>query len=238
MMFRTFRDPQLGKKKAQEIIKLLQEEKPDYAYLKELFRHIRTEMNIRVTTQPKRLPCVPSETEIDDYYKAVWHTDNTPHRVMIKTLLYTGMRVGELVTLRIVDVDLKQCHMRIEPKKNKKERHVPFPERFKEALKGYIKSLPKTQVYLFESRWHRRYTTQSIRKILRIYAQKAKMTHTITPCKLRHFLWTWMKKQGIDDALLQAYSGHISRKSLEIYTPLSLDTTQKSYKEVIKKFPV
>jgi len=47
-----------------------------------------------------------------------------------------------------------------------------------------------------------------------------------------------MKKQGIDDAQIQFYPGHDSRKSLEIYSKLSLSVVQKTYKQIIKEFPI
>ncbi|KJW02593.1 phage integrase family protein [Rickettsia endosymbiont of Ixodes pacificus] len=64
------------------------------------------------------------------------------------------------------------------------------------------------------------------------------MQQNISPHKLRHFLFTWLKKRGIDDALIQPYSGHETRKSLEIYSKLSLSEAQKIYEENIKNFPV
>ena len=64
------------------------------------------------------------------------------------------------------------------------------------------------------------------------------MKETISPHKLRHFLFTWLKKQGIDDALIQPYSGHEGRQSLEIYSKLSIGEAQESYENVIDKFPV
>ncbi|MFC0396312.1 tyrosine-type recombinase/integrase [Paenibacillus mendelii] len=60
----------------------------------------------------------------------------------------------------------------------------------------------------------------------------------LSPHKLRHFLLTWLKKQGIDDALIQPYSGHESRKSLEVYSKLAITDAQNEYNEVINKFPI
>ena len=54
----------------------------------------------------------------------------------------------------------------------------------------------------------------------------------------RYFLLMWLKKQGIDDALIQPYSGHASRQSLEIYSWLALDEAQAEYEEVIGHFPI
>jgi integrase/recombinase XerD len=56
--------------------------------------------------------------------------------------------------------------------------------------------------------------------------------------RLRHFLLTWLKTQGIDDALIQPYSGHAHRASLEIYSHLALADAQQRYDEVIDRFPV
>lgn len=92
--------------------------------------------------------------------------------------------------------------------------------------------------YLFESSWKRPYTDRGIRKILEQYSLEAGMEHSISPHKLRHFLFTWLKKQGIDDALIQPYSGHESRKSLEIYSKLSISDAQTEYEDVIGKFPI
>ncbi len=67
----------------------------------------------------------------------------------------------------------------------------------------YIKSIKKKVKYLFESNWNKPYFERDIRKILMTYTKPTNMNHTITPHKLRHFLFTWMKKQGIDGALIQ-----------------------------------
>ena len=98
--------------------------------------------------------------------------------------------------------------------------------------------MQKGAVFLFESSWNRPYTDRGIRKILMLYTKKAGIEKSISPHKLRHFLLTWMKKQGIDDALIQPYSGHDSRKSLEIYSTLSIYDAQQEYEKAIKNFPI
>ncbi len=67
--------------------------------------------------------------------------------------------------------------------------------------------------------------------------RKLKCSNRYLP-KLRHFLFTWLKKQGIDDALIQPYSGHETRQSLEVYSKLSLADSQKAYNNIIDKFPI
>src|SRR5437660_11829775 len=84
------------KQKARELAKYLRGERPDYDYLKQVFRHLRAELDVAIARQPKRLPHVPSEDEMRRYYETVWRTRNFGDMVLIKTLLYTGVRVSEL----------------------------------------------------------------------------------------------------------------------------------------------
>ena len=77
-----------------------------------------------------------------------------------------------------------------------------------------------------------------MRRLLEHYAQAAGLERHVSPHQLRHYVFTWLKKQGIDDALIQPYSGHASRQSLEVYSRLAIGETQKEYNSVIKRFPV
>lgn len=70
------------------------------------------------------------------------------------------------------------------------------------------------------------------------YAQSAGITRSMSPHKWRHFLFTWLKKEGIDDALIQPYSGYATRQSLEIYSRLSLADAQPSYNQAMERFPI
>lgn len=96
----------------------------------------------------------------------------------------------------------------------------------------------KDAVFLFESSWKKPYSTRSVRAMLSRYAAKAGLDHNMPPHRLRHFLFTWLKTQGIDDALIQPYSGHASRTSLEIYSKIALGSAQDTYDSVIDQFPV
>ncbi len=226
-------------KMAKQLIKYLRPQRPNYNYLRDLFRHLRKELDVSVTTTPKKLPLIPTEDEIKKYYEVVWSAKNTQHLVMIKTLLYTGIRVGELIKVKISDVDCEECQIRINRGKGGKDRVVPFPTSFREILSMYVTQIQgQKAVYLFESSWKKAYSDRGIRKILTRYTEAAGIESSVSPHKLRHFLLSWLKKQGIDDALIQPYSGHESRQSLEAYSRLSIKDAQKEYNENIGKFPV
>lgn len=224
---------------AKKIVKILRDERPDYIYLRDLFRKVREELAIEVETKRKRLPYVPTEEELKRYYDIVWQAREMKHMILIKVLLYTGVRVNELVNIKLQDIDFTNCQIRINLGKGSKDRIVPFPINFRETLMLYANNeITSGAIYLFESNRKKAFTTRGIRKILANYTEKAQMQQSLSPHKLRHFLFTWLKKQGIDDALIQPYSGHETRQSLEVYSRLSLAESQKAYDEIIDKFPI
>jgi integrase/recombinase XerD len=102
----------------------------------------------------------------------------------------------------------------------------------------YRATRQKGAQYLFESSWKKPYSDRGVRAILARYTAAAGMTRPVSPHKLRHFLFTWLKKQGIDDALIQPYSGHAKRESLEVYSRLAIGEAQQQYDQVIGRFPV
>nr|WP_265576289.1 tyrosine-type recombinase/integrase [Thermogemmatispora aurantia] len=223
------------KKKARELAKYLRAERPDYPYLKSVFRALRTELEVEISKAEHRLPEVPTEEELRQFYQVAWQTRNFADMILIKTLFYTGVRVSELVSIRLADVDVERCQIRINHGKGDKDRQVPF----RELLALHMQRMREKQAtYLFESVRKKKYTDRGVRKMLERYARAAGISRSMSPRKWRHFLFTWLKKQGIDDALIQPYSGHESRQSLEIYSRLSLADAQKEYNQVMGRFPI
>lgn len=231
-----------AQKKAKELAKYLREENPNYDYLKNIFKFLRKELEIEVVTKSKKLPYVPTKLEMKKFYDIIWKSENYQDMIIFKTLLYTGVRVSELVNIKLSDINFQELQIRIIEGKGKKDRIVPFPESFKEVLSMYCNisnsDSKYKREYLFESSWKKKYTDRGIRKILAKYSKKAGFTRNISPHKLRHFLFTWLKKNGIDDALIQPFSGHESRKTLEVYSKLSITDAQNEYNSVIKEFPI
>lgn len=226
-------------KKAKQIAKLIRGERPDYHYMRTLFQLVRKELDVVVLRKGVKIPYVPTEEELHRFYTTVWQSRNMQHVLMVKVLVYTGVRVSEFIKIKISDIDFEACQIRITQGKGKKDRIVPFSSKFKEVLAVHAETMTKKgAIYLFESNRNKPYTDRGIRKIIEHYAKEAELTKPISPHKLRHFLFTWLKKQGIDDALIQPYSGHESRQSLEIYSKLTITDAQAAYERVINKFPI
>ena len=82
-----------------------------------------------------------------------------------QTLLYTGVRVSELVRIRTADVDLDGCRIRINQGKGAKDRYVPYPAAFKETLALHIDSQRRAGAsYMFKSSWEKPYSDRGVRK--------------------------------------------------------------------------
>jgi integrase/recombinase XerD len=225
--------------KAKEIVNYFNNEKIDYNYIKKVFMALRKELNIKVTKKSKRLPYVPTDKEIINYWETINKSEKIQDKIIIKILLYTGVRVSELINIKLEDINYKYCQIKIIEGKGKKDRVVPFPKTFKKCLTNHTKKMKeKNAIFLFESSRKKKYTDRGIRKILAKYSKLSGLINNISPHKLRHFLMTWLKRQGVDDSFIQPFSGHESRKSLEVYSKLTIVEAQLAYDKVIKSFPV
>jgi|SRR6185437_41882 len=225
--------------KAEELVKLLQPEKPDYEYLRQVFQYLRKALNIAVVYKEKSPPYVPTEDEIKKYYEAVWKSRKMKHVVLLKMLLYTGIRVSEIIHVKISDVDFDRCLIRITGIHGKKERIVPFPSSFTEVLAMHADVIKRRKgEYLFESTWRKPYTVRGVDKILARYKEAAGITSSLSPKRLRYFLVNWFKKQGLEDAFIKMHTGYESQQSIEKYAKASASDAQKAYENIIGQFPV
>ncbi|MEW6351464.1 MAG: tyrosine-type recombinase/integrase [Thermodesulfobacteriota bacterium] len=228
------------KQMARRLVRLLKKERPDYHYTKKVFVYIRAALGFRGRPPPpKRLPQLLTEAEVTCFYEAVWDAADRTHTVMIKLLLFTGIRNAELAAITLDDVDLKECSLRIRQGKGGKDRLVPFPRSFRGELGQYVSGQrEQNATYLFETNRQDKFTTRWIRAIVKRYAEKAGIRKHIYPHLFRHQLLTHLAKKGVVDAKLQVLSGHASRKSLEIYQDLSLVDVAEEYQQAMQDFPI
>jgi len=94
------------KQMAKKLARILRPERPDYAYLKKVFQQTRALLAVRPTKAAKRLPELLTDLELVAFYEAVWRARHPQHMVLIKLLLFTGLRNAELAHVRLRDVDL------------------------------------------------------------------------------------------------------------------------------------
>ncbi len=228
------------KEMADQIVKLLGKQRPDAQYVKKVFQYVRESLGLKGgTVRTKKLPELMTEDELKRFYEAVWKGFDRSHMVMLKLMLFTGIRNDELVNLTLQDVDLDQMRIRINQGKGGKDRYVLFPPYFRGELVQYVSvQQEKGSVYLFESNRLTKYSTRWIREIVKKYARKAGINKRIHPHLFRHQILTYLTSKGIVDAKIQLISGHKSRESLSIYQDLSLADVDKEYWEVMEDFPI
>lgn len=230
------------REKAKQMAQLLREEQPDYDYLRELFRHLRKEFEV---TAPKVEPfkrSILSIEEIQRFYDTLKNEANPKRRLMVTILLYTGVRISEFTQIKMSDINFEKCTIYISKGYKGQKRTVPFPSTFKETLKKYSLEVQANKgIYLFETAQKKPYTDRGVRKMMAIYSQKAGLENTVNPNALRTFWLSWLKQQGIGDAMLQPYSGHKKRSSLETYDPdepLKIEDVQAQYESVMQNLPI
>jgi site-specific recombinase XerD len=123
---------------AKTLVRVLPSQHPDYYYLKKVFQHTRALLAVVPSHQPKRLPELLTDAELVALYEAIWQARQLSHLVMLKLLLFTGIHHAKLVQLRLTDIDLQTCQVRIAPGKGQKDRAVLFPSSFRGELAQYM----------------------------------------------------------------------------------------------------
>lgn len=227
------------KEMAKKLVRVLRAERPDYLYLKQVFKYTRQILNVKAEKSRKRLPELLTDEELISFYEAVWNAKNTNHLVMIKLLIYTGIRNAELTQVKIKDVDLANCTVRIEEGKGKKDRYVLFPKSFRGELAQYFeKQKYSGSKFLFESNRLSSFSTRRIRQIIKEYADQVDIEKRIYPHLFRHQIITYLTKKGIISPKLQLLSGHSEEKSLAIYQDLALSDVAEEYESAMNDFPL
>jgi integrase/recombinase XerD len=179
----------------------------------------------------RKLPVFLSLDEVDRLLAAPGHTSPRGLRdsAMLETLYATGLRVSELVKLRLSDLNLEAGYL-VAFGKGKKQRIVPLGDAAIATLRPYIESarphfLPEGQLAavdtLFLTRLGRRMTRQGFWKIIGAHARAAGIRKAISPHKLRHSFATHLVERGADLRAVQAMLGHADIGTTEIYTHLS-----------------
>src|SRR2546428_4778880 len=156
---------------AKKLVRVLRPQPPDARSLKKVFQHTRTRLDVSTAPPIKRLPALLTDAELIAFYNAIWQARQLTHVVMLKLLLFTGIRNAELVRLRLTDVDLQTCQVRITQGKGHKDRYVLFPTSFRGELAQYVeRQRDQDATWLFESVRCQPYSTRRRRQIVKQYA--------------------------------------------------------------------
>jgi len=157
-------------------------------------------------------------------------------KAMLELLYATGMRVSELVSLNLNDVDTEGDYVRCFGKGHK-ERLIPIYKQAALVVEEYVKeSRPRlthndTERALFLNRRGERLTRQGLWQILKGYAKSAELDKEVTPHTLRHSFATHMLSGGADLRSVQELLGHANISTTQVYTHLTSEHVRRTYEK-------
>lgn len=196
-----------------------------YASISFFFREILNKPfsfeDIPIKKKEKQLPKVISKEKIKGMIDL---TENIKHKLIIKFLYSSGLRLQELIDLKRKDIDFERGVLNVRKGKGKKDRVTLISESLKlNLLKYYSNTQFKTE-YIFEGR-NGKYTKKSVQKVLDNSGKRVGVK--VTPHMLRHSFATHLLEQGTDIRHIQKLLGHSDLKTTEIYTHVSTKDLSK-----------
>ncbi|MFP4370574.1 MAG: tyrosine-type recombinase/integrase, partial [Candidatus Kapaibacterium sp.] len=163
---------------------------------------------------------IPEILSKDEVKLLIENITNIKHKAIIASLYSAGLRLEELLNLRVQDIDSKNMLIKIHSGKGNKDRNVVLSEILLDLLRKYYK-LYKPSDYLFEGQYGGKYSASSVQSIMRQALLKARISTKATPHTLRHSFASHLLESGTDIRVIQEILGHNSIKTTQIYTHIT-----------------
>jgi site-specific recombinase XerD len=167
--------------------------------------------------KPSKLPDILAEEEVVNLLKT---TQNLKHKALLMTAYSAGLRVSELVKLKVRDIDSKRMTIHVREGKGKKDRMVPLSTRLLDVLREYYRQY-KPKEYLFEGEKSGSYDPRSAQKVLHQAKAKVGIYKSGSIHSLRHSYATHLLEGGTDIRYIQSFLGHDSLGTTMRYTHVS-----------------
>lgn len=191
--------------------------------VKLLYKHVvkvkMQHFNIERPRKQKKLPRIINHEYLINQIENI---ENLKHKAILSLTYSTGMRVSEIINLKIKNIDSAQMLILIEDSKFNKDRYVKLTPKILTLLRIYYAEY-KPYLYLFNGQSKLQYTKESCNKLVKKYLGAEYHMHL-----LRHSYATKSMENGTDQRLLQNQMGHSSSKTLETYTHISSEFIQQS----------
>lgn len=147
--------------------------------------------------------------------------ENLKHKAIIMLAYSVGLRVSEVINLKIADIDSARMILNINQAKGKKDRIVPLSPKVLDALREYYKAY-RPKEYVFNGQFSNLYSATSCNEIVKTYLGQNYHFHL-----LRHSCFTSLLESGTDLRIIQKIAGHKNSKTTEIYTHVSTALLRK-----------
>lgn len=169
------------------------------------------------TRKPHNLPNVLSKSEVK---RLLQFTVNLKHKTMLTTIYALGLRSGELLNLKVANIDSDRMLVTIKAAKGKKDRIVMLSPKLLKLLRSYFKKYRPID-YLFEGQSGAAYSSASINKVFKNAKEKAGIKKYATLHTLRHSFATHLLENGTDIRVIQKLLGHNNIATTLLYTKVS-----------------
>ncbi|MFW5852105.1 MAG: tyrosine-type recombinase/integrase [Bacteroidota bacterium] len=173
-----------------------------------------TGIDIPRPKKKKQLPKVIARDELENILRTI---TNTKHKSALFLIYSAGLRIGELINLRIEDIQFSECLLYIRKAKGEKDRTAIVSKNALELIQKYMAEY-KPQNWLYNGQFGGRYSATSLSNVFKKALEKAQIHKPYTLHCLRHSFATHSLEQGVDLRFIQSLLGHSSSRTTEIYT--------------------
>jgi site-specific recombinase XerD len=177
----------------------------------------REKIEISSAKKPKSLPVVLSRNEIE---KIIQSLANIKHRLLLSLAYGAGLRVSEVIALRVQDLDFEELTVHIKQAKGQKDRISVLPEKLINDLKNQTAGKIKDD-FVFSSERGGRLTTRTAQKVFAKALKISDIKKSATFHSLRHSFATHLLENGVDVRYVQELLGHQNIRTTQIYTQVT-----------------
>ncbi len=167
--------------------------------------------------RPRKTHTLPKVLDEEDIKKIFAQVKNPKHRLILYVAYSSGLRVSEVVNIRLTDIHRKSMQIRIEQSKGRKDRMVVLSKKVLLLMEDYYRRY-RPKEYLFEGQYGGPYSIRSAQMIFKRFKQMANVNIKGGIHLLRHSFATHLLEQGADIRLVQQQLGHNSVKTTQLYT--------------------
>lgn len=180
-----------------------------------------------ILLRPRRAKPLPNVLSMEEVKQVLEASPNIKHRAMLSMIYASGLRCGELLSLKKDAIDRKRKIVLLRGAKGNKDRIVPLSPKIETLISEYLQRF-NPDIYLFEGeKKGEKYSSRSLQQVLKQSLHKAGIHKPATLHWLRHSFATHLLEGGTNLRYIQELLGHNSSKTTEIYTHVSTQTIQK-----------
>ena len=175
---------------------------------------------IYLVERPRKEKTLPEVLSEEEFVSVIQKIDNIKHKAIVLLIYSAGLRLSEVVNLRIKDIDSKRMKVFVQQAKGRKDRYTLLSKKVLPILRAYFKEY-KPKDWLFEGAKGQRYSVSSVQSIVKAAYERAGIKKKVSTHTLRHSFGTHLLENGTDLRYIQSLMGHESSKTTELYTHIT-----------------